>query len=124
MEYQLSVFDVLERPKWPVKHVGLYLGSGQVFHCTPENGEHISTLDGFAQGEAVTVIQRGVKASVEIQQRLLERLRKVRAYSYVSNNCEHAVSRITTGKASSPQLKNIGIGALVLITAYLFIRRK
>jgi len=124
MEYQLAMYDVLKRPKWPVQHKGLYLGNNLVFHCTPENGEHISSLDEFSQGEVVTVIKRGVEGAYEIQQRLMGRLQSMETYKYLSNNCEHAVSRMVSGNPDSPQLRVIAGATVSLLLLWAITRRK
>lgn len=124
MENQLSMYDVLERPKWPVQHKGLYLGNRLVFHCTPENGEHISSLNEFCQGEVITAHSSNLQSVFDIKLRLKERIRLKEPYRYLSNNCEHVVSRILAGEATSPKLKSIINATAIILAVWVIIRQK
>lgn len=100
--------DILARRKGLVMHRGVALGDGRVLHNTPWRGEHIASEADFAAGQRVYVER------VAREQRALA-LRhadsgSVRDYNLLTNNCEHTVTRATTGRAHSPQLRGIVAG--------------
>ncbi len=110
----------MTRRKGLVLHKGVALGDGLILHNTPSRGEHISSEQDFLAGNRMGVINLERSA----RQRALSRAQSVenvstRSYHLLRNNCEHTVSRTTTGKASSPQLKAwlFGVGAAALAFA-------
>ena len=112
--------DVLSRPKGLVTHRGIALGDGRVLHNTPGRGEHISSEQEFASGHRVRV----TPGTYDARQRALshashfEYARRGRRYHLLGNNCEHTVSRATSGAARSPQLRGwvagLGLAAVAL----------
>ncbi len=102
--------DIVSRRKGFVMHRGISLGDGRVLHNTPFRGEHICTEEEFRAGRRMYV------ANLEGHHRS-QALRRVsydagsRRYNLFTNNCEHTVSRMTTGRAHSPQLRSWAVGA-------------
>lgn len=114
---------LISAPKGMVKHVGLSLGNGWVFHNNPEKGEHISSIADFAKGKHVSIL--GKLAASEFL-RALERVRQIMAspkrYDALAYNCEHSLNRVLGRKVSSPQLQgwtaiSLILGSLVLIAS-------
>lgn len=87
-----------------VTHSGTYMGWGLVAHLSPSKGLVEESVEAFAGGQQVQVVQKG-----GISERLLrERLEQYQAnssYQLFGNNCEHLCSFLETGKAESPQLQ-------------------
>lgn len=96
--------DILTRPKFPFIHKGVYLGDGHVFQNTPDHGEHVTDIVGFASGEVVSVQPTPKKEKPNILKRVTESLRHPKPYSHTNNNCEHTVTRVTEGRSYSTQL--------------------
>jgi len=97
--------DILKRRKALItKHVGIYLGDGFVFHNTPDRGEHVSTIDVFANGQEIEVKPIPNKNRPVVLRAVKIGLYKPKKYNLFLNNCEQTVSKITTGQSSSPQL--------------------
>jgi len=111
--------DVLSRRKGIVMHRGVALGNGLVLHNTPLEGEHISSEAEFSQGHRIFVneIDDAHRRSV------LERAeRSGGGYHLFDNNCEHTVTRVVTGEASSPQLRGM-LGGILAGTLVLAVTR-
>ncbi len=124
--------DTLSRRKGLVRHTGVALGDGRVLHNLPGRGEHISSEAAFGNGQQVQV-QRRSRAQRE---RALAGARRYdlahnygysqanpRRYHLLSNNCEHTVHRVSSGRARSPQLRGwlagLGLaGAALLVTRH------
>ena len=111
--------DILSRRKGLVVHRGVALGDGRVLHNTPGRGEHISSEAEFANGHRVSV----TRSSLDDRRRALHHaahlgVRGGRAYDLLGNNCEHTVSRASSGDARSPQLRGwiagVGLAAVTL----------
>lgn len=123
MNVNLNVGDKISRPKADglVKHVGVYLGNGRVFHNLPGRGEHVSSLAEFAAGQPVTVVQEGTGVNLlQLNWRVNERLSNPKAYHTTDYNCEHAASYVLTGQTESPQLQGWAIlGAAAVALALL-----
>jgi hypothetical protein len=112
--------DVVSRRKWFVMHKGIALGDGRVLHNTPFRGEHVTTEREFRAGRRLYV------ANLEREERL-RALRDAhnsdrRSYHLLKNNCEHTVSRATTGRAESPQLHSWVLGAGFAAAAFAVTR--
>jgi hypothetical protein len=114
------VGSILARAKGPVQHRGIYLGDDKVFENTPEAGERIGSLAEFAQGQPVTVEKVTALSAHELHE-LYRRVHAAanarRRYDLITNNCDHAVTRIIEGEARSPQLVGWGLAfaAVVLV---------
>ncbi len=114
--------DIVSRRKWLVMHKGISLGDGRVLHNTPFRGEHICSEAEFRAGRRMYVNH----LDGELRQRALRRVDHThtgnRGYHLLRNNCEHTVSRLTTGEASSPQLKSWVWGAGFAAAAFAVTR--
>ena len=103
--------DIVLRRKGPVMHQGIALGDDRVLHNTPLHGEHVSSMKEFGRGKRVRPRRLG-----ETQRARALRHAKhagagaTRRYNLFRNNCEHTVTRATTGNAKSPQLMAAAAG--------------
>ena len=107
--------DIVSRKKGLVLHKGVLLPDGGVLHNTPRQGEHVSTLAEFANGESVAVERRPYaqrRATLMRVQRIPPRRS---GYDLFSNNCEHTVTRVAEGRPRSPQLASWLLGAGVAL---------
>lgn len=102
-------------------HVGRYIGNGQVIHNHWRNGTEIISLQTFANGKKVKMLDQGVQSSHEFLYRVQQVLTNRKPYHLLNNNCEHTASYIGTGTASSPQIALYGCLAL-LAGGYLLSR--
>jgi len=108
---------VLTRPKAGglVEHEGLYLGNGQVFHNTPERGDHISTLSEFARNQRIRIRRtegRLVPAAL-IRARQLAWMN--RRYDVATYNCQHSVRKALGCTVESPQAQGWTIAGFVFL---------
>lgn len=96
-------------------HVGSYYGSGRVFHHHWKNGPEIVSLEEFAKGRQVIVLDGAVDDEPAYYRRVNQLLANPKPYA-VFNNCEHADSYVRTGVAASPQLQAVvALGVLVIV---------
>ena len=115
--------DIVLRRKGPVMHQGIALGDDRVLHNTPRRGEHVSSMEDFRRGKAVRARRLG-----ETQRaRALHHAQRAaqggsQRYNLLRNNCEHTVTRATTGKASSRQLVAVAAGLVVGAAVLVAIR--
>lgn len=106
--------DVVARRKGLLMHKGVVLRDGRILHNTPWRGEHIATEAEFRAGKRLHAI--GI--DIDARRRALYHAERAerRGYNLLTNNCEHTVTRATTGRASSPQLASwitgIGLSAI------------
>jgi hypothetical protein len=112
--------DIVTRRKGFVMHKGVALGDGLILHNTPSRGEHVSSEQDFLAGNRMGVINLERRE----RERALSHAHSfetgsTRSYHLLRNNCEHTVSRGTTGTAGSPQLKGwvFGVGAAAIAFA-------
>ena len=114
--------DIVSRRKGLVMHKGIALGDGRVLHNTPFRGEHVCSEEEFRAGKRLYVSH----LDGEFRQRALRRVERTersnRRYHLLRNNCEHTVTRLTTGEASSPQLKSWVWGAGLAAAAFAVTR--
>ena len=100
------VGSLLARSKGPLTHRGIYVGDyfgyDQVLENSPGKGESLVSFEEFAQGHPVKV-ERQVPFYPMING-VREALRVGRAYDFLTNNCEHTVTRIADGVARSAQV--------------------
>lgn len=105
-------------------HPAIVMPGDKVYENTPEDGEHLSPLSNFLQKAGNTIQVKAYhpndrqKHIGKVQQQLSQR----RSWS-ILNTCQDTVTRITHGKAHSPQ-RNTIIGIAVVATAFYFIFRK
>lgn len=113
MVFLAEPLALVSRPKLAVlRHLGVLLPDGRVAHCTPERGEHISSVEEFAAGRDVK-IERVVAPDKGIPtlQRIAQAMRSPRGYNVATNNCEIFANRAVGEAASTPQL----VGVVILI---------
>lgn len=106
--------DIVLRRKGPVMHQGILLGDDRVLHNTPRRGEHVSSMEDFRRGKTV----RARRLDKTQRARALHHAEcaaegDARKYNLLRNNCEHTVTRATTGQATSPQLLAVAAGLVV-----------
>ena len=112
--------DILSRRKGLVMHKGVALGDGRVLHNTPFRGEHVSSEHDFRAGRRLYV-ERVDDVSRARALRRAE-LNRSRPYNLLTNNCEHTVSRVTDGRARSPQLRGWVLGAGLAAATFALTR--
>ncbi len=115
--------DVVLRRKGPVMHKGIALGDDRVLHNTPFRGEHVSSMEEFRRGKTV----RSRRLGETQRARALYHAQGAakggsRRYNLFRNNCEHTVSRATTGTPSSPQLVAVAAGVVAGAAVLVAIR--
>lgn len=110
-----AVGSILTRAKGLVQHQGIYLGDDQVFENTPEAGERIGSLAEFAQGQPVTIKKVIALSAHELYRRVHGAVNARRRYDLLTNNCDHAVTRIIDGEARSPQLVGWGLAFATVV---------
>jgi len=119
---RINVGDILTRPKFPgVDHMGVFAGNNLVCHNTPDKGEHISTVQEFADGQPMKVQRTGADASKTIP-RINQRLANPKRYDLFRRNCQHTANEIVYGVAKSPIVAAI-LFALALLLAGMLVRR-
>ena len=105
----LSVISRLKAGAW--KHVGILLPDGRVVHCAPGRGEHVSSIEEFAIGQDVTILEEIPRHLHDATlQRIIGSLRAPQVYHATTNNCEMFVNRMLGRSAVSAQLS----GALLI----------
>lgn len=115
--------DIVLRRKGPVMHQGISLGDDRVLHNTPLRGEHVSSMEEFGRGRRVRPRRLGETERA----RALRHAKRAtagdsRRYNLFRNNCEHTVTRATTGRPRSRQLVAVAAGLLVGAAALVAIR--
>lgn len=126
MNYTPAIGDLLIRPKslMFIDHVGVAVGPNAVFHNAPGKGEHLSTVDEFAAGQAVEVRLTGAEP-LSVLARVQERLSNPSPYAAAETNCEDSAYAVVEGKPRSPQRVFIVIGLLILAAlAWVFWPRR
>jgi hypothetical protein len=110
----LSVISRLKAGAW--KHVGILLPDGRVVHCAPCRGEHVSSIEEFAMGNDIDIIEEIPRHLHDATlQRIIGSLRAPQVYHATANNCEMFVNRVLGRSAHSTQLN----GALLIATIAL-----
>ena len=102
------------------KHVCSYLGNNRVLHNHRTRGEEVASLEVFSEGKKIFVKDGGVTNIAMFFRRVNNVLANPKPYKIFSNNCDHTVSKVRDGKASSPQLTSyilLCLGAIVLTKA-------
>ena len=112
--------DIVLRRKGPVMHQGIALGDDRILHNTPRRGEHVSSMDDFRRGRKVRARRLGETQRARALRHAQDAANGgARRYNVFRNNCEHTVTRATTGKARSSQLVTVAagvvVGAMVLV---------
>ena len=114
--------DIVSRRKGLVMHHGIALGDGRVLHNTPLRGEHICSEDEFRSGRRMYVSNADIDARRRTLQRAHAHHAGGRSYNLLTNNCEHTVSRMTSGRSHSPQLRSWVIGGGMAAAAFALTR--
>ncbi|MBI3137735.1 MAG: lecithin retinol acyltransferase family protein [Sphingobacteriales bacterium] len=128
---RLKPGDELIVPKsgWDIiQHHALYIGYDHqgihwIIHNNVQTGVSLITVDDFfTQVHKVNKIMRFTGTNTErkaLVQRALIRIGK--PYDLINYNCEHFISEVKTGSASSPQVKSGLAFAGILLLAAIFI---
>lgn len=106
--------DLLYRKKGVVEHAGIYLGSEQVFHNSPDNDVEVVSFEKYAAGKEVKVIHKSIDDPKKLSEQLELILTASKKYSVVSYNCEHIANLLIMGRAHSPQIAATTIGAVIM----------
>ena len=120
MAQRVRAGDVVSRRKGFVMHRGIALGDGRVLHNTPFRGEHITSEAAFRAGKRLYVDNLDDAARLRALRHA--RVDRERGYNLLTNNCEHTVTRATTGKAASPQLRSWVVGTGMAVAAFALTR--
>jgi hypothetical protein len=116
--------DLLTRPKLGfILHLGVFIGSNQVFHNTPTKGEHVSTVEEFAAGQQI-VVQPTKASRSTVLSNAWRMMTKLNRYHLFNRNCEHTAYESIEGKPRSPQLFIILGVILAGIIVWLWSRSK
>lgn len=119
--------DVLTRKKADdlITHVGVALAPDLVLHNTPEKGEHVGTLQEFADGKPVTLHRLGADPSIVLARAEII-LASPEEYHLVKNNCQHTASKIIRGIPQSSQVAFWAMIALIVavVVFVMFAVRK
>jgi hypothetical protein len=114
------VAEVSRKKLGILRHPGVLLPSGKVAHNTPRRGEHISTVEEFADGEDV-IIDFVVPESERqaVLNRILTAVAAPQRYDLFQNNCEVYANRMLARQPISPQLRfavflAVGVGLIAL----------
>lgn len=102
------------RNKGIAEHVGLLVEGWGVFHNSPGKGEHVSSLQEFADGKEVRFFEVQGMEPFTVIARINKMLEAPQPYSPFYN-CEHTISKVLTGDAESPQLQNALAGLCLLM---------
>lgn len=119
MLFQAGFGDVLRRPKFLFKHVGIHLGNGLVLHNSPSKGEHVSDVSEFSSGHEIEVIPTPPNMKAKIMERVQDTLCYPRGYDAATNNCQHTATRITEGRSYSPAVFVVGLVVLGILAMTL-----
>jgi hypothetical protein len=123
----IGIGDLLSRPKFlgvvAVEHFGVAVAPNTVLHNTPEKGEHLSTVEEFSAGQPITVRHTGVDPST-VMARSRQILANPKKYHAVARNCQHTVSEILKGIATSPVVVTLFIVAMVGVLLFFLLRQR
>lgn len=124
--------DIVSRRKGLVLHKGVVTRDGRILHNTPFNGEHVCSAVEFSAGRRLRVerldVHQRSRAAAHIESYIERHMgsyaegRAGAGYNLLTNNCEHTVSRATTGRAHSPQLKSWVVAVGIATLAFALTR--
>jgi lecithin:retinol acyltransferase len=122
MPYSTVVVALISRPKLGfLRHLGVLLPDGRVAHCTPERGEHLSTVEEFAAGQDVRIERViPIEQCLSTLQRIAQTMAKPSPYHLFTNNCETFANRSIGERAMGAQLA--GFGVLIVLALILATR--
>ena len=108
---------LVDLPSGPLFHYMLLIENGLAFHNIPIFGERIDTAARAIQGLQTKVLLRIPRKNQHaIKQRLVESINNPRPYHPTLNNCQHTITRIVSGTASSPVLQGFVAATICLIS--------
>jgi len=108
MHWKNRPMAIIKRPKLSGlgEHVGVLQPDGNVFHTTHSTGPEIVTLDQFAAGKCVQVVEQIAQNDyASTLMRIQFELWQHQPYDPITNNCEVVASRVAGKPAESPQVK-------------------
>lgn len=115
--------DIVLRRKGPVMHQGIALDDGRVLHNTPRRGEHVSSMEDFRRGKSLRARRLDESQRARALRHAHEAAEgKAQRYHLFRNNCEHTVTRATTGEPRSQQLLAVAAGLVVGAAVLVAIR--
>ena len=109
--FDASVGDVVSVRKGIFTHVGVVVHGG-ILQNRPGGHESIISWQEFSGGQPIKIQHMGLNEWV-VMTRVRAILAAPRSYNAAFQNCEHTVSQVTQGKAESPQLGAVALGALI-----------
>ncbi len=116
-----TVGSILSVQRSLYQHVGAYLGNGLVLQNSRPRGEEIVTIQKFSEGTSFTVKDPGPICEFSFLDRAYAIANNPRRYSFLSNNCEHTVTKALYGVARSPTIQFASIvmalGVLIAMAA-------
>lgn len=106
-------------------HHGIYVGDGQVISYLLETGVTKYSLEEFAEGDRVTIIEHSAEQSFPPEQIVAraEGRRGENNYSLPFNNCEHFANWCVTGNAYSDQVREIALTAVLGAAAFAALKQ-
>ena len=106
-------------------HHGIYVGDGQVISYLLETGVTKYSLEEFAEGDRVTIIEHSAEQSFPPEQIVAraEGRKGENNYSLPFNNCEHFANWCVTGNAHSEQVQEIALTAILGATALAALKQ-
>lgn len=99
---------IIKRPKLSGlgEHVGVLQPDGNVFHTSSGQGAEVVSLNQFAAGRPVQVVEQiAVNEYPGALTRIQFELLRQQPYDALTNNCEIVASRVVGKPAQSPQVK-------------------
>lgn len=112
--------DILSRRKGLIMHKGILMDDGSVYHNTPRRGEHVSSFTEFSKNR--NVYAEPTDEYTREEALWGAKLYPRRRYNPFTNNCEHTVSRATTGSQRSPQLTSIALSSGIAVATLVLTR--
>lgn len=107
------------RPKLygPGSHYGILLSDNTVIDFHPEGPRRIN-FEVFKAGKEVFV-EKTVTNDIEVEQRLVQELKRGKLYEFLVYNCEHFARGVIEGKFISKQVTFCGIVGIIGLMLYL-----
>lgn len=109
----MNIGSIIGVSDFPVTHVGVYIGNGQVFHNHSNSGMKIVPLSAFSRGRTISIVSEQPVSAGLLRERIQRLMSTNRIYNWLTFNCEHAAFWVCRGVASSPQIR---AGSLALLT--------
>ncbi len=119
----IAIGDLISRPKGLglVEHFGVVVAPDLVLQNTPERGEHVTSVIGFAADQRIRRLSTSADpASVVARARAI--LSRPRKYNLFNRNCEHTAREAAHGKAES-WIINILLLLTVGVVLWVLVRK-